>query len=66
MSPQTPTRPRSERPLGGVAPDPISEKKKSTQTELSDLPHFSFPKLFKNSKFCMIYLALIPVMNYYA
>jgi hypothetical protein len=28
--------------------------------------HFCFPKLFKNSKFRMIFLALIRVMNYYA
>jgi len=44
------------------APDPNCKMKKPKQKNASD----DRPKLFTNSKFCMISVALIPVMNYNA
>jgi hypothetical protein len=48
-------------------------KTKNPKPDFSDLSVFRFlfdcldtAKLFTISKFCMIFVALIPVMNYYA
>ena len=48
-------------------------KRKNPKPDFSDFSVFRFffdcldtAKLFTNSKFCMIFVALIPVMNYYA
>jgi hypothetical protein len=48
-------------------------KRKNPKPDFSDFSVFRFffdcldtAKLFTNCKFCMIFVALIPVMNYYA
>jgi hypothetical protein len=60
----------------GCAPDPVPEScrnfdfpkrlfyliRSSTQRSARSAAH----KLFRNCKFCMKFVALIPVMNYYA
>jgi hypothetical protein len=66
----TPTRPpvRGE----GVCTGP-SQQNQKPKSDFSDFSVFlclldclRTAKLFTNSKFCMIFVALIPVMNYYA
>jgi hypothetical protein len=66
-----------DRPLSGrgqgVCTGPDFGKEKNPKSDFSDFSVFRFffdcldtAKLFTNCKFCMIFVALIPVMNYYA
>jgi hypothetical protein len=64
MSLRPPLGPASSGPLGGLHRTRFQKRKKPKQ--ICPFLHFSFPKPFKNSKFRMIFLALIPVMIYYA
>jgi hypothetical protein len=57
----------------GVCTGPSWQKQKNPKPDFSDFSVFRFlfdcldtAKLFTISKFCMIFVALIPVMNYYA
>jgi hypothetical protein len=44
----------------------FQKRKKKNPTEKFSLSFSRTAKLFTNCKFCMIFVALIPVMNYYA
>jgi hypothetical protein len=66
MSLKTPTRPRPQRPLGGLHRTRFEKRKIKCDGKIFFASLFLTAKLFTNSKFCMILLALIPVMNYNA